>query len=135
MAVATKIALRPILVVEDTDDDLVLLQRLLRRAGIDNPTIVVHSGTEAIALLRQIEEPNAIGVEPHVVLTDLKMPGISGLELTAWMRKHAKFARTRVVMLSSSSLPSDIAKAKAVGVDMFFMKFPSPKELRSALDE
>lgn len=133
MAAATDNLLRPILIVEDNDDDLVMLQHLLRRTRIANPTIVARNGTEAIELLRQIEEANVIGGEPHIVLTDLKMPGVTGIELAAWIRKRPRFAGLRVVMLSCSNLPGDVDRARAAGVDTFFLKYPTAKELSGVL--
>jgi CheY-like chemotaxis protein len=133
MTAANESASRPILVVEDSDDDLALLQHLLRAARIENPTVVARSGAEAITLLRRMEEANDGCATPSVVLTDLKMPGVTGLELTAWMRSHTRFAGVRVIMLSASNLPSDTARAKAVGVDKFFVKFPTARELRGLL--
>ena len=123
----------PILLVEDSDDDLILLRRLLRAAGIPNPLVVLHSGASAIAYLEKALSGSVDFCMPAIVLTDLKMLDVSGVELARWIKRKRELAETRIVMLTASNHPLDRSAAQQVGVEAFFVKFPSPDELKAAI--
>jgi len=113
-----------ILVVEDREDDILLIQKAFERAGLQNPAHFVRSGDEAVAYLsgewkyrNRAEYPL-----PVLVLLDLKLPGMDGFEVLAWIRRQEGLRATPVVVLTSSSALSDVNRAYQLGANSFFVK-------------
>lgn len=112
------------LVVEDNDDDALLLRLAFAKARILNPVQVVRSGEEAMSYLlgrgkycNRAEFPL-----PQLVLLDLNMPGMSGIELLRWVRSDPGFRTLRVVVLSGSDDIRDINNAYDAGANSFLVK-------------
>jgi|SRR5690348_1028830 len=113
-----------ILVVEDDENDAVLIRRTLTRAGVPNPRQFVKSGEAAISYL--------VGVGayadrkrhplPGLVLLDLRMPGMDGLEVLRWIRQHPFYRDLRVVVLTSSDELRDVNEAYRLGANSFLVK-------------
>jgi CheY-like chemotaxis protein len=113
-----------ILLVEDREDDIFLVRRAFHKAQILNPLHVVRSGGEAIAYLageakysHRDEYPL-----PRLVLLDLHMPGLDGYDVLSWIRQHDGIRGLPVIVLTSSSLLSDVNKAYQLGASSFFVK-------------
>ena len=70
---------------------------------------------------------------PCVVVTDLNMPGMSGLELCEWIRGHPLLKDMRVIMLTDSELEADEQKAREVGVNHYERKYPSARAVAELL--
>jgi CheY-like chemotaxis protein len=112
------------LIVEDNEEDVVLLKRAFEKCGLANPIQVVKNGVEAMAYLagggryrNRAEFPL-----PKLILLDLKLPGIDGFEVLEWIRKQPEFSSIRVVVLTSSTLMSDVNKAYQLGANSFLVK-------------
>lgn len=121
----------PILVVEDSRDDLFFLQRSFRTAEIPNELHHVRDGQEAIDYLQGVgsfsnREANPF---PALVLLDLKLPGKHGFEVLTWMRQQTSLAGLIVVVLSSSGEESDVSKAYELGANAFLVKPTSIEKL------
>jgi pilus assembly protein CpaE len=101
-----------LLVVEDEERLQKLLERYLGGAGYRVAT--AKNGIEALALVRH--------TPPDLVLTDVNMPEMNGLELTRRLRSHHKTARIPVIMLSALKLPEEILAGYAVGADDYMAK-------------
>jgi CheY-like chemotaxis protein len=113
-----------ILVAEDNPDDFLLLQRALAKNHIANPVQWVQDGLDAIDYLSG-NAPYADRAQfplPRVVMLDLKMPRFGGFELLNWIRNHPGLHLLPVLIMSSSNLAPDVAKAYALGANSFFMK-------------
>src|SRR5882762_9528893 len=113
-----------ILIAEDREDDVLLIRRAFRRAGILNPFQVVRDGDEAIGYL-QGEGQYANRAEyplPALMLLDLKMPRTDGFEVLKWVRQQPELAGLRVIVLTSSSDIRDINKAYELGANSFLVK-------------
>src|SRR3989442_937616 len=78
----------------------------------------------AIAFLKAASHTPGTGLLPCVVLTDLKMPGMDGIQFVKWIREQKRLAALTVIMLSNSALDADRKRAKAAGVDSYFVKLP-----------
>lgn len=102
-------ALRPlhILLVDDDDIEVENVQRAFRRAGITHPLFVACDGVQALEMLRSNEVPR----ERRVVLLDLNMPRMTGIEMLTELRADASLRHTPVVMFSTSNHASDIEEA------------------------
>ncbi len=127
--------LSPVLIVEDANDDLYFLKCLLSKAGVKNPIITVEDGREAQLYLKIVSTSADQQLVPCVILTDLQMPHVDGLEFVAWLRQQEALSHMSVIMLSGSELPSDSERARTTGVDKFFVKFPTAEELGDAIHE
>lgn len=114
---------RPLLLVDDTHDDLILLRLLLRKAAITNPITAAEDGVIAQRLLQaSASDPVLL---PALVFTDLQMAGTDGLSLVKWARSRREFDNVKFVILTSALAPADSRAATAAGASGCFEKFPS----------
>jgi CheY-like chemotaxis protein len=116
-----------ILLVEDDPNDAVLLERAFRRAGLLYPLNVVTDGDQAVDFLQgtgkfkdRIKYPL-----PDLMLLDLKLPRRSGHEVLKWLRSRPGLRRLPVVVLTSSSEPTDIVAAYDEGTNSYLVKPPN----------
>jgi len=109
-----------ILVVEDSADDEALMVRALRRAGVAMQVVVVRDGAEALRYL--LTETALHRNRPRVVLSDLKLPKLNGLELLRSLRADARTATLPVVLFSSSAQDADLQQAYALGANSYIRK-------------
>lgn len=122
---------RAILLVEDNEDDVFLMKRALKSAGILNPFSVVENGQQAIDYLAGAG-PFADRDRypfPAVVFLDLKLPIMSGLEVLAWIRQQPSLENLVVLVLTSSSEPSDLTRAYGLGANSYLVKPPTVAQL------
>ncbi|ADC71194.1 response regulator receiver protein [Thioalkalivibrio sp. K90mix] len=109
-----------ILVVEDNPVDIDLMQRAFDRRNLANPLEIARDGEEALACLQRWESGEQ--EPPAVILLDIKLPKISGLEVLRAVRAHPEFGRIPVVMLTSSSEDRDIHTAYDAGANSYIVK-------------
>lgn len=114
-----------ILIIDDEEDSFHLTRRLLRRVGA---TETVEWARDGESGLRRLEELVAYDALPVLVILDLRMPGMDGHAVLAALRADARFSRLFVVVISSSSLPEDIARAIKLGAFCYFEKYPLPEK-------
>jgi len=124
-------ALPPILIVDDDPDDLFILKRLLTKAGVQNKVIAFEDPTAVIDYLELESKNPDRRFMTCIVFTDLNMPGMSGVELTTWIRGHPALRDLAVVIISSSTAPNDEAHARTAGALRFLTKYPSAETLRT----
>jgi two-component system response regulator len=113
-----------ILLVEDNPDDEKLTLRGLRKNNIANEIVVVHDGAEAIDYLfaKGRYKNRDRNVMPALVLLDLHLPKIDGLEVLRRIRADAQLRGMPVVMLTSSCDEKDIAESYNCGVNSYVRK-------------
>lgn len=109
-------SLRPIILVEDNPDDERLTIRALRRGNIANEILVARNGEEALAMVLSSHPL------PSVVLLDLKLPKIDGLEVLRQIRANERTHLLPVVVLTSSSEESDIINSYNLGANSYVRK-------------
>lgn len=115
---------RPILLVEDNRDDVDLTVIALTEAKITNPVVVAVNGVEALDYLfgtgayagRDASE------QPVVVLLDINLPLLDGMDVLRRMREDERTRRTPVVMLTSSTEQADISRTYDLGVNSYVRK-------------
>ena len=113
-----------ILVADDTDDDVVLLQRAFTKARMAPPRHIVDNGAAAIAYLAG-EGPYAdrtLFPLPALLLLDLKLPQRSGLEVLAWLRQQPGLKHLPVIVMTTSAQPTDVDQACELGANAFVVK-------------
>lgn len=115
--------MRTILYVEDNPLDIELTLEALKESNIANPIAVVHDGIEALEYLR-CEGPfkDRKTTNPSMILLDLKMPRMNGLEFLTIVKKDAKFKRVPVIMLTSSREEKDLVRGYGLGVNAYVVK-------------
>ena len=115
---------RPILLVEDNPDDEALTLRAFRIHAVTNPVVVARDGVEAIDWLFG-DGPHAerdLSIPPALVLLDLKLPRIDGLEVLRRIRADERTALVPVVILTTSREPRDIHQAYTLGANSYLRK-------------
>ena len=114
---------REILLVEDNDDDVQLTKRALVQNRIGNELTVVHDGVAALEHLRRLASGTPTGQPlPAVVLLDLKLPRMDGLETLQQLRADPRLRRLPVVILTSSKEEQDIIKSYDLGANSYIRK-------------
>ena len=123
--------LATILLVEDEASDAALVQRAFQKAKILNPVIHLRNGDEALGYLAgvgkytdRIQHPL-----PALIMLDLKLPGMTGLQLLQWMRTHRQVRRIPVVVLTQDENPTTINAAYDLGANSYLVKPGDPAEV------
>jgi CheY-like chemotaxis protein len=122
--------MKPILQVEDDPNDVFLLQHAMTKMGVANPIQVASDGRQAIEYLEgtgKFADRKQFPL-PCLVLLDLKLPYVMGLDILKWIRQQPG-APLVVVMLSASGEDADIAAAYRLGANAFLIKPSSASKL------
>lgn len=115
--------LKPILLVEDDKRDLELTLIALERSQLANEVVVVRDGAQALDYLRREGDFAARDAgNPAVVLLDLKLPKVNGLEVLQAVRGDPALRSLPVVMLTSSQEENDVVKSYELGVNAYVVK-------------
>lgn len=112
---------RPILLVEDNPDDEALTLRAFSKTGVKNPVVVARDGVEAVAALFG-KEGKPASQRPVLVLLDLKLPRVDGMEVLRRIRADEHTTLTPVVILTTSNEPRDIQQAYQLGANGYVRK-------------
>ncbi|MBB6098535.1 CheY-like chemotaxis protein [Deinobacterium chartae] len=112
-----------ILLVDDNEHDIELALAAFEGADMANSVAIARDGEEALAYLRREGMfASRSSADPLVVLMDLKMPKLSGLEVLRIMRQDARFRHLPVVMLTSSREQMDLNQCYACGANAYVVK-------------
>ena len=128
---------RAILLVEDSDDDVLFFKRAIKLADVANPVMRVSSGEEAIAYLTgegQYADRTAFPM-PFAVMLDLRLPGTQGLEVLKWIRSQPQLNKIFVAVLSGNEQGAVIEETLDSGANKFLSKPCKPAELRTLTEE
>lgn len=123
---------RFLLLVEDNEDDVFFFKSAMKKLGMMHELRVARNGREAIDFLTDYIEAPGSGPQLSLVLLDLKMPYVNGLEVLKWMQGVRGLRGQPVVMLTSSEHESDIQTAYQLGASSFLVK-PSQAALLNEL--
>ena len=110
---------RPILLVEDNPMDVDLTLRAFKRRRVTNTILVARDGEEALAWLPRWESGEPW---PAVVLLDLKLPKVDGLEVLRQLKQHPSLCVIPVVVLTTSSDSADLRTAYQMGANSYIVK-------------
>jgi CheY-like chemotaxis protein len=125
---------RDILLVEDSQHDAELIVQALESIGLSGRIVIARDGEQARNLLqRQHNSAEAELVTPILILLDLKLPKISGLELLKIIRADAELSRIPIVALTSSRETRDVEQAYQLGVNAFVVKPIDFEDLTKAI--
>jgi CheY-like chemotaxis protein len=115
----TSAAMPPILLVEDNPMDLDLTLRAFSKKKFANQIQVARDGEEALAFLPRWEAGEAL---PAVILLDINLPKVNGLEVLRQLKAHERYRRIPVVVLTSSREDRDLKTAYDLGVNSYIEK-------------
>lgn len=127
--------LRPVLLVEDSPNDIELTLEALERSRLANPVIVARDGVEALDILlrRSNEKDGEMPEMPAVVLLDIKLPRMDGLEVLEEIKRDPRTRNVPVVMLTSSREEQDLIRSYGLGVNAFVVKPVGHREFFEAI--
>jgi DNA-binding response OmpR family regulator len=110
------------------DDEEIVRELVKVTIGADDFNVVeAADGDEAWSLIQEHK--------PSLVLLDVRMPGRTGLEILSAIRSDTSLAGTKVIILTASALPTDMAAGLTSGADFYLTKPFSPRDLLARLDE
>ena len=127
-------SIRPILLAEDSAADAEMAIDALREANLANPIVHVEDGVEALDyLLRRGRFADRPEGDPAVLMLDIKMPRMDGLEVLQILHDDESLRRIPVVMLTSSREESDLARSWDLGVNAYVVKPVDAEQFFSAV--
>lgn len=110
---------QPILLVEDNPVDLDLTLRAFKSRKLANPVEIARDGEEALAFIEKWRNGDPL---PVVILLDLNLPKVNGLEVLEAIKKHPDFRIIPVVVLTTSSESRDVRTAYQLGANSYIVK-------------
>lgn len=112
-----------ILLAEDSSTDAEMTMRALKKIGVTNEVVWVKNGQEALDYIFRVGVYSTRSAdEPKLILLDLKMPKVDGLEVLQKLKSTEETKMIPVVMLTSSAEEQDIVKSYALGVNSYLVK-------------
>lgn len=121
-----------ILLIEDDRVDIMTIQRALKKNNISNPLHIARTGLEALSMLRGEDGFDKIST-PALILLDLNLPKMSGIEFLRELRKDPQLKELHIIVLTSSDEPEDRAAAFEYDVDDYIVKPHSFDEFTLAM--
>jgi CheY-like chemotaxis protein len=127
----------PILLAEDNEDDIFLMERAFKKAKLTNPLRIVSDGEQALAYLKGegIYADREQFPFPALVLLDIKMPRMNGLELLSVIRQDPQLRRLVVIFLTASNLDRDVNQAFDLQVNSYLVKPSDTDGMVETLDK
>ncbi len=122
-----------ILLIEDDRVDIMTVQRALQKNNISNPLHIARTGHQALDMLRGSNGVERINPLPALILLDLNLPKMSGIEFLQTLRKDPELKSLRIIVLTSSNEPKDRAAAFEYEVDDYIVKPHSFDEFTRAV--
>lgn len=124
-----------ILQVEDSEDDVFMMKRVLKKAGVEHPVHVAWDGQEAVEYLTAALDPARQDSHPlpFLILLDLKLPYRDGFEVLEWIRRQPALDPVQVVMLTGSGETRDRKRALELGARGYLVKPATIDDIRGLL--
>lgn len=119
---------RPVLFVEDGENDVLLLKHAFAKVGSHIPLLVMGDGQAAWEYLVGSGSAEGPG-RPSLIILDLKLPKKSGLEVLSSLRGHSELRRIPVLVMTSSMERIDVDRAYNLGADFYLVKPTEPDRL------
>jgi CheY-like chemotaxis protein len=107
-----------ILLIEDDELDVISVQRTLEKLDVPYTLFTAYNGIEALNMLRDQDQP----VIPDIILLDLNMPRMNGIEFLTVLRADSRFDKIKVFIMTTSSEHIDRATTQELGVSGYFIK-------------
>jgi CheY-like chemotaxis protein len=129
--------MKTVLLVEDSPDDIFIMQRAWKKAEFKNPLRIVTDGQQAIDYLSNSGDfaDREKNPTPCLILLDIKLPFLTGLQVIEWLRKYEPCCTIPAVFLTSSKADMDIRQAYKLGGNAYLVKPPTPENLGVMLQD
>ena len=126
-----------ILLVEDNPDDVALTERALKKARIANKLVIARDGPEALDFLfgTGAHAGRDTSITPEVILLDLKLPKLDGLEVLRRLRADQRTKLLPVVILTSSKEDRDLTRSYELGANSYIRKPVDFKQFVKAVQD
>ena len=111
-----------ILLIEDNPDDVELTLRAFKKHNLANHITVARDGEEALDIIFQHGKESAEGLRPDLILLDLKLPKVDGMEVLRQIKENSETKVIPVIVLTSSKEESDLAESYRLGVNSYIRK-------------
>lgn len=122
-----------ILLIDDDEVDCMNVQRAFKRSNISNPLFIAHNGIEGLDMLRGTNGVNIIDPLPRIILLDINMPKMNGLEFLKEIRKDSKLQNISVFVMTTSNDDKDRIEAYNYNVAGYIVKPISFESFVSAI--
>lgn len=107
-----------ILLIEDDELDIISVQRTLKKLDAEYDLLIAYNGREALSILTESDPP----IMPDVILLDLNMPKMNGLEFLRVIRNNQRLSGIKVFIMTTSGESGDRAMAEELGISGFIIK-------------
>lgn len=109
-----------IVIVEDDEGHSILIERNLRRAGVNNPIRLIGNGREAIDYLQK--EASDIDLASTLVLLDLNLPELDGMQILERMKSDARTKMVPIIVLTTTDNPKEVRRCYELGCNVYVTK-------------
>ena len=115
---------KPLLIIEDSDEDFAALTRMIAKAHVSNPVYRCEDGEEALDFLYHQGEyqDKSLAPRPSLIILDLNLPGTDGREVLAEVKQDQDLQRIPIVIFSTSSNPKDVDACYRYGISGYLVK-------------
>ena len=121
----TAVNLKPVLYVEDDENDVFFMQKVWKALALPNPLEIVRDGKEAVDYFADPAQPANLSL----ILLDLNLPSRPGLDVLEWIRQQPSLCTLPILILTSSSHDRDVHTAYRLGANAYLLKPPQAKDL------
>ncbi len=111
-----------VLLVEDDEVDVMNVKRAFKKVNITNPLYIASNGLEALAMLRSQDQSSHVPTERRLILLDLNMPKMGGIEFLQELRTDPQLKSTPVVVMTTSNQDEDRVEAYNLNVAGYILK-------------
>jgi len=119
-ALQEQVASTPILIVDDDVEDVHFIKRAFKKNNVSNPLVSVFSGEEALEFLSRLDTGQ--NDYPGLLLLDLNMPGVGGMETLRRIKENGKWRQIPIVIFTTSKAQEDIDNSYRLGANSFVSK-------------
>lgn len=113
---------KKILLIEDDYLDVISVKRALAKLNVEHTLYVAHNGVDALSMLMGSNEANSDKVQPDIILLDMNMPKMNGLEFLRIIKKYYSLNNIKVFVMTTSAEEYDKTESRKLGISGYILK-------------